>query len=159
MSYPEAVYHGPGGERTAWFRSGGSGPDLVYPNGTEVRYVATGAETDGRFGIYRWDAGIEPSGPAPHFHRTMSESFFVLSGTIKIYDGNEWIDTHPGDYVYVPPGGIHGFRNESGALASMLLMFAPGAPREAYFEGQLQLGDMSDGERAAFYLEHDNLWI
>jgi hypothetical protein len=41
----------------------------------------------------------------------------------------------------------------------MLLMFAPGAPREAYFEGQLQLGDMSDDERAAFYLEHDNLWI
>ena len=32
------------------------------------------------------------------------------------------------------PGGIHGFKNESGELALMLLLFAPGAPREEYFE-------------------------
>ena len=36
-----------------------------------------------------------------------------------------------GDFLFVPEGGIHGFRNESGAPASMLLLFAPGAPRAA----------------------------
>lgn len=44
----------------------------------------------------------------------------------------------------VPPGGLHGFRNESGARASMLLHFAPGAPREPYFEG---LNRLAAGER------------
>ena len=34
----------------------------------------------------------------------------------------------------MPIGGVHGFRNESGEPASMLLLFTPGAPREDYFE-------------------------
>ena len=32
----------------------------------------------------------------------------------------------------MPPGGIHVFRNTSGSEASMLIVFAPGAPREDY---------------------------
>jgi hypothetical protein len=62
----------------------------------------------------------------------------------------------------VPPGGIHGFRNESGEPASMLLHFAPGAPREGYFEGLAKFavsGQPSDAEMAEFYLRHDNTWL
>jgi hypothetical protein len=59
----------------------------------------------------------------------------------------------------VPPGGIHGFRNESGEPASMLILFAPGAPREAYFEGIRDVPSMSEEEKAAFYLRHDNIWV
>jgi hypothetical protein len=64
--------------------------------------------------------------------------------------------------VHVPEGGIHGFRNESGEPASMLLHFVPGAPREEYFEGMADLavtGRPSDEEMAAFYLRHDNVWL
>lgn len=39
-------------------------------------------------------------------------------------------------------GGIHAFSNQSGAPAAMLILFAPEAPREAYFEGLNQLGEM-----------------
>ena len=59
----------------------------------------------------------------------------MLSGVVRLYDGTDWVESHPGDFAYVPEGGLHGFRNESGAPASMLILFAPGAPREAYFEG------------------------
>ena len=69
-----------------------------------------------------------------HIHRTISESF-ILSGTVNIFDGANWIDAKPGDFTYVPPGGLHAFKNESEAPASFLLLFAPGADREAYFEG------------------------
>ena len=79
--------------------------------------------------------GPEVTGPGPHFHRTMAESFYVLEGTIALFDGRQWRPSGPGDWVHVPIGGIHGFRNESGAPASMLIHFAPGAPREGYFEG------------------------
>lgn len=79
---------------------------------------------------------------------------------MRIHDGHDWRDAHAGDFLYVPPGGIHGFRNESGAPASMLILFTPGAPREAYFEG---LNDwlsgrrtFTDAELAAFLVEHDN---
>jgi mannose-6-phosphate isomerase-like protein (cupin superfamily) len=159
VSYPEPLYAGETGENSATYRPADQPPDLTYPNGNTVRYLATGASTHGLFGLYRWEMGGERSGPGPHFHRTITESFYILSGTIRIYNGSRWIDTKPGDFVHVPEGGIHGFRNESGEPASMLIHFAPGAPREGYFEGQLDLPGMSDEEKAAFYLRHDNVWL
>ena len=58
---------------------------------------------------------------------------------------------------------MHGFRNESGEAASMLILFAPGAPREAYFEGLVELGSMdvtpSAEEMAEFYHKHDTYWV
>jgi mannose-6-phosphate isomerase-like protein (cupin superfamily) len=159
MTYPPAAYHGDKGELNATYRPAGTGPELVYPTGGSAHYLATGASTDGKFGLYRWEMGPDPSGPDPHFHRSISESFYILDGTIRIYDGSRWIDTVPGDFVHVPEGGIHAFRNESGRPASMLLHFAPGAPREGYFEGLTGLGGMSEEERAAFFLRHDTFWL
>jgi quercetin dioxygenase-like cupin family protein len=57
----------------------------------------------------------------------------VLVGTIRVYDGTAWTEARVGDYLYVPEGGIHAFSNDAEAPASMLILFAPGAPREAYF--------------------------
>ncbi|GAB3532384.1 cupin domain-containing protein [Phytohabitans suffuscus] len=160
MSYPPTLYTGEGGEITASYRPDGHEPELTYPRtGGAVHYLATNASTAGQFGLYRWEMGPVPSGPDPHFHRTISESFYILTGTIRVYDGTRWIDCTPGDFVHVPAGGVHGFRNESGEPASMLLHFAPGAPREGYFEGLLDLAGKSDEEKAAFYLEHDNHWL
>lgn len=159
MSYPEPRYLGTTGELTATYRPAGHEPDLSYTGGTTVHYLATGASTDGRFGLYRWDMGPAPSGPAAHFHRSISESFYVLSGTIRIFDGVRWIDARPGEFVHVPEGGVHAFRNESGAPASMLLHFAPGAPREGYFEGLVHLEGATAEERAEFFVRHDTYWL
>ena len=66
------------------------------------------------------------------------------------------------------PGGIHGFRHEpgpddSGEPASMLILFAPGAPREGYFESLAAIGrgelTLTDEEKDEFYRRHDNLWV
>jgi mannose-6-phosphate isomerase-like protein (cupin superfamily) len=159
MSYPEPRYRGDGGVRSATYRPNASTPELSYESGTTAHYLATGATTNGLFGLYRWEMGPEISGPDPHFHRSISESFYVLSGTIAIYDGRTWIDTEPGDWVHVPEGGLHAFKNRSGAPASMLLHFAPGAPREGYFEGLPDLADKTAEEREAFFLEHDTFWV
>jgi mannose-6-phosphate isomerase-like protein (cupin superfamily) len=134
-------------------------PELTYRSGGTVHYLATGASTNGQFGLYRWEMSGEPSGPGPHFHRSISESFFILAGSVRIYDGRRWIDTAPGDFVHVPEGGVHGFRNESGEPASMLLHFAPGAPREGYFEGLPDLANASEAERTEFFLRHDTFWL
>jgi mannose-6-phosphate isomerase-like protein (cupin superfamily) len=162
VTYPDPVYLGEGGETSATVRRADRAPDLTYASGTTVHYLATGATTHGLFGLYRWEMSAEPGGPGPHFHRTLTESFYILSGTLKVYDGTGWIDTVPGDFVHVPEGGIHGFRNESGAPASMLIHFAPGAPREGYFEGTARFGREgrpSAEELAEFYRQHDNVWL
>jgi mannose-6-phosphate isomerase-like protein (cupin superfamily) len=162
VTYPDPRYLGDGGEISATHRPAGQRPDIDYGSGNTAHYLATGATTDGKFGLYRWEMGPNPTGPAPHFHRSISESFYILTGTVRIFDGNRWIDTSPGDYVHVPEGGIHGFRNESGAPASMLLHFAPGAPREGYFEGLAEFaatGRPSQEELTEFYFRHDTFWI
>jgi mannose-6-phosphate isomerase-like protein (cupin superfamily) len=159
MSYPDPRYLGAGGEVSAAFRPAGHEPELVYASGGTSGYLATGASTGGRFGLYRWNMPATPSGPDPHFHRTLSESFFVLSGTVRLFDGAKWTEAEPGDFLYVPEGGIHAFRNESGEPASMLILFAPGAPREGYFEGIRELARMSEQEKQDFYLRHDNHWL
>jgi len=127
-----------------------------------VRYLATGESTGGLFGLYRWEMGRDPGGPDKHFHRTIAESFFILTGKVRIFDGEGWIDCEPGDFVHVPIGGVHAFRNEHGP-ASMLLHFAPGAPREGYFEGLRELavsGKLpNDEDMPSFFAEHDNIWL
>ena len=162
MTYPAALYDGDGGEATATLRRTDAPHDLVFANGNTTDYLATGAITGGRFGLYRWNMSAEASGATAHFHRTLEESFFILAGTIRIFDGREWRDTRPGDFVHVPPGGLHGFRNESGEPASMLIHFAPGAPREAYFEGLARWGfegRPSEDEAQAFFEAHDNRYV
>lgn len=61
------------------------------------------------------------------------------------------------------PGGIHAFRNESGSPASMLLLFASGAPREGYFEQLARIvetgRELSAEEWIEFFAEHDQYLV
>jgi len=163
MSYPDPVYFGSSGEATTRYRPASTEPELPRPNGGSASYLAKGTDTGGKFGLYRWDMTAERGGAGAHFHRTMSESFYVLSGVVRLYDGRAWFDGHPGDFVFVPEGALHGFRNESGEPASMLILFAPGAPREAYFEGLVEMAagrwNPSQDELQAFFEEHDNIYV
>jgi mannose-6-phosphate isomerase-like protein (cupin superfamily) len=156
--YPPVRYRGAAGERSARLRRAGTAPDLVGP-ATEIGYLATAVQTDGEFGLYRYTMTGPPTGPGPHFHRTISESFFVLSGTVQLFDGGEWYDATAGDFLHVPVGGVHAFRNTSGARAEMLLLFAPGAPRETYFGTNVARAaagiELGEEERLAFLRAHD----
>jgi mannose-6-phosphate isomerase-like protein (cupin superfamily) len=158
MSYPDAQYLGDTGESSATVRLASEPPELDQRT-SRTSYLATGASTGGKYGLYRWDFKGPRSGPDPHFHRSISESFFVLSGTVRLYDGREWRTGGPGDFLYVPEGGLHGFRNESGEPASMLILFAPGAPREDYFERVATAAQMPPAERTEFFLRHDTFWV
>jgi quercetin dioxygenase-like cupin family protein len=158
--YPVRRYLESAGEVSAAFRGHDAGPDLeMGPGGTRTSYLATGELTGGQFGLYRWDMPAAGGGPSPHFHRTISESFFITKGTVSLYNGEQLWSAVAGDFLYVPQGGIHAFRNGSGAPASMLILFTPGAPREAYFEALAQVRadgrTMSPEEEADLLRRHD----
>ncbi len=160
MSYPDPRYFGDTGEPSGVFHRADAEPDLVLgQGGTQVRHLGTGATTNGQFGLYRWDMSDRISTASPHFHRTFSESFFVLSGAIRLYNGESWVTGTSGDFLYVPEGGIHAFANESGEPASMLILFAPGAPRESYFETLAELATsgrkLSEAEWQDLWAQHD----
>lgn len=162
MSYPDPRYQGDGGEISARYRPADQEPELTIGSGTSVRYLATGASTNGQFGLYRWDARPHTPGPSAHFHKTISESFFILSGTVRLFNGARWIDATAGDVLYVPEGGLHAFCNESDEPASMLILFAPGAPREAYFEALAEKAagrQFSEEEWRDLCRRHDNFFL
>jgi quercetin dioxygenase-like cupin family protein len=126
---------------------------------TTARLVALGSQTEGHYGLFRWDMASTSGGASAHYHRTFSEAFYVIDGEITLYDGDAWRAGRAGDFLYVPPRGIHAFRNDSNAAASMLILFAPGSPREAYFRElaeRIASGHQeTEEERAAFLARHD----
>lgn len=156
--YPEPRYLKDQPEASAWLKRADDPPDYQTPAST-YHYLANQRDTDGDYGLYRVDIAAAGGGPGPHYHRAMSEAFFVLSGTMKLYDGHDWLAGRQGDFLYVPPGGIHGFSNDADEPASILILFAPGAPREAYFEGLAELGELTDEQRREWFIRHDNHWV
>jgi mannose-6-phosphate isomerase-like protein (cupin superfamily) len=157
--YPPPRYTKDEPEVSAWLRRGDEPPDHDSFGLVQYHSLADQHATGGDYGLYRVDLGPAAGGPAPHFHRAMSEAFFVLSGIVQLYDGTEWTDGKPRDFIYVPPGGIHGFRNVADEPASILMLFAPGAPREHYFEGLARLGELSDDERQEWFVKNDNFFV
>lgn len=160
--YPPDRYTDADGEVNASLRRADAPAELTLGAGGAAHYLATGATTGGAIGLYRWEMGPDPTGPGPHFHRGITESFYVLGGTVRLYDGERWLDGSAGDFLHVPEGGIHGFRNESGEPASMLLLFTPGAPREEYFEtlaDAARRDAMTPEGWTEFFLRHDTFWV
>ena len=56
-------------------------------------------------------------------------------------------------------GGLHAFKNDSDDPVSMLLLFAPGAPREEYFERVAEFAQRGGEELREFQVRHDSYFI
>src|SRR5688500_16499070 len=109
LIYPPPTYGGDDGEESPTLQRADAAPHVTYTSGGTAHYLATRRSTNGQYGLYHWSMAPEPSGPQPHFHRTLSEAFYVLTGTVRLYDGRDWVDGSLGDFLFVPEGGIHAF--------------------------------------------------
>ena len=87
LQYPEPRYHGDRGEVNASFRTADTPPDLTSPGGDAYRYLATYESTGGEYGLYKVDLAALATGAKTHFHKAMSEAFYVLSGKLELFNG------------------------------------------------------------------------
>ena len=130
---------------------------------SSLRMVAPGSVTNGRYGLVEYHVAAHSPGAAPHLHRTFSESFYVLEGKPSFFDGETWTEGGPGFFLYVPRGGIHGFKNASPAPATFLILFSPGIPREGYFEALAEIGatgrQMSKADWDELYARFDQTMV
>lgn len=154
MSYTNDI-----GEISARWRPRGEPEELTFRTGVHTRFVAPGSATNGQFGLFEWNMPPRGGGPDPHFHKTFSESFYVTAGTVGLYDGARWVSARPGDFLYVPEGGVHAFRNDGDDPAAMLILFAPGPARENYFKELAEVAEsgreLSRDEWTELYARHD----
>lgn len=99
-------------------------------------WLVTGEESAGAY--FSMLAIVPPQGgPPPHIHRDEDETFYVLDGTPTFRLGDDIVLAGPGDFVNVPKGVIHNFRNLSEEPLRMILTFTP-AGIEKFFEETLE---------------------
>ena len=125
-------YTGTEGETSAVFRRD---LDPLMLGATAATFVAPGSVTNGEFGLFRWDIPARGGGAGgalpPRVLRVVLRR--VRHGHALQRRGSG-APLPAGGFCYVPPGGVHGFRNDADEPASMLILFAPGIARERYFE-------------------------
>jgi quercetin dioxygenase-like cupin family protein len=101
--------------------------------GDVYRFLATGAETNGKYAI--WEALVPPGGgPPPHIHSREEEGFYILAGEITFTISGERVIAKAGTFANMPIGTPHSFKNESNQPAKMLISVAPAGLEQMFFE-------------------------
>ena len=79
---------------------------------------------------------LSPQGkmPIPHYHDSWEETVYGLEGTVTYTIAGERCDIPPGGTAFVPRGVVHGFSNQSGAVAKCLCILTPGVLGPEYFQ-------------------------
>ncbi|WP_431973851.1 cupin domain-containing protein [Micromonospora haikouensis] len=104
-----------------------------------MRVKVTGSQTDGRLSLM--EGRIAPGfGNTPHAHGAEDEAFYVVSGEFRFINGDRSFIAGPGDFVYIPRGTRHGFKNLGTEEAKLLVFYTP-AGAEQFF---LQHGEDPD---------------
>lgn len=106
--------------------------------GTLFTYLVTGAESGGNY--FTLIVDLDPQqGPPPHIHHLEDEQFYVLDGELTYSVGDQTILVSAGDFIHIPRGTVHSFKNGSNP-ARLLATFAP-AGIEGFFR---EVGDRAD---------------
>jgi len=93
--------------------------------GQRIDFLATGKTTAGHYSLFHVFIPAGPPGPLPHAHRDADESFFVLEGRIEVLFEDAWRPLGPEQFLHVPRGTLHTFRNATDDAARMLSGFVP----------------------------------
>ncbi|MTD53343.1 quercetin 2,3-dioxygenase [Amycolatopsis pithecellobii] len=141
MTEPSAIHVPAGAGRPVW----------VFGDTYTVKVTAD--DTGGALGFV--EATVPPgSGPRPHAHTHEDESFYVLSGEVRITHGKRSFLARAGDFVFIPKRTVHRFRNESVHAARLLFWYTPGGFERFFLEAGFparpgELPDQPDPARMA----------
>lgn len=102
----------------------GEGEGIWFLN-TLFTVKAGADQTDGRFTFMIQNC---PPGFAPprHVHKSETEAFFMLDGTMTVTSGDIDREVGPGDFALLPQGIPHGFCVPEKGPASFIHLTAPG---------------------------------
>ena len=126
LSVPEAqfLHRGAGCGAAFW------GPGDLYT------FLVTGAESAGAY--FAMEALVPPGGgPPPHIHHREDEAFYIVDGHCTIRLGDDSVVAGTGDFVSVPRGRVHCFRNDGDCPMRMIITFTPSGI-EHFFQETLE---------------------
>ncbi len=99
--------------------------------GELMTFLITGEETGGAF--FMAEISVVPGGGTPpHIHSREDEAFRLIEGTLTIQVGGDTITASAGDFVFLPRGIAHSFKNTGDGYAKALVLITP-AGLEGFF--------------------------
>ncbi len=109
-------------------------PKDAYWVGTDrITILTSGKDSHGALAVFElWLSADPQGGPPPHAHVDCDECFFVTQGTLKVLMGETWMVAGPGDFLRVPRGMTHTFRNIGGVPVRAIVTVSP-AGLDDYF--------------------------
>ena len=101
---------------------------VKWMSGDVYETLATADSTGGAVGFtVCW---VPPGGgPVAHVHKSADESFYLISGSLEFLNSDQTFVANTGDFVFVPRGARHRFRNLTDEQAHMVAFFTPAAAR------------------------------
>ena len=125
---------------------------MYWGPGDLYKFLVTGEESGGAY--FAMEAIVPPGGgPPPHIHRNEDETFYVLEGTVTIFLDGRPVAATPGDFVHVPRGTVHNFRNTAESPSRILVGFTPGGI-EGFFR---EAGRLATDDGAAPPVDEDEI--
>jgi quercetin dioxygenase-like cupin family protein len=116
--YPSGAHHVPASAGTVKWLSGD-----VYS------IKLTSEQSHGSLSFVH--AVIPPgNGPIAHIHKENDEAFYLTEGELEFLDGEKTFVASAGDFVFVPRGVRHRFKNLTSTDAKMVFLFTPGGQEE-----------------------------
>jgi quercetin dioxygenase-like cupin family protein len=106
----------------------GQGPQM-----STYTFVATEDTTGGALSVV-YTVVPPGNGPPPHSHADADESFYILEGAFEVRSGGRSFTARPGDYVFVPRGSEHIWKNQGSQTARMLRIYTPGGMEKFFLE-------------------------
>jgi quercetin dioxygenase-like cupin family protein len=95
----------------------------IWQLGNVFTVKAGAAQTQGRFVIAEQVCTGAP--PPMHVHEDEVEAFYLLSGTVDLFVGEEVHHAVAGTFCLVPPGVSHSFTSTGDEPARLLVLVAP----------------------------------
>jgi len=120
---------------------------VKWMSGDVYETMATAGSTGGALGVtVCW---VPPgNGPVAHVHKSADESFYLISGSLEFLNGDQTFVADAGDFVFVPRGTRHRFRNITDEQAHMVSFFTPGGGEGLWLEAG---DDPVPGEKPEFW--------
>lgn len=133
--------------------------EIIHLGALEVRFLLDGDDTAGQLCLFEF---VVPPGarvPAPHYHESVDEAAYALSGVLTWTVDGRRADLPPGGHLFVPRGAVHGFVNTGPEPARTLAFLTPATIGPAYFREMAALlsGGPPDPVRAAEVMRRHGL--
>lgn len=115
----------------------GEGKLLTSPSGT-LLIKLRGEDTGGAWATIEATMAPRAGGPPLHINTREDETFYILSGTLRVQLGERTVDATAGTLTFVPRGSVHSFCNPYDEPVRFLGIISP-AGFEKYFEDEAEL--------------------